>query len=94
MAKKEKKSNKKKTEKKKFLGGLRGEFKQVRWPKKKEMFKYPKVSEMFEHFNLLQALDKIDVNFRIGSSARLERPSCKPLRNCWDILKPMCLYGE
>ncbi len=40
MAKKEKKSNKKKTEKKKFLGGLRGEFKQVRWPKKKEMFKY------------------------------------------------------
>lgn len=34
MAKKEKK------EKKKFLDGLRSEFKQVRWPKKKEMFKY------------------------------------------------------
>ena len=31
---------KNKKEKKKFLGGLRGEFKQVRWPKKKEMFKY------------------------------------------------------
>ncbi len=37
MAKKQKKEKK---EKKKFLGGLRGEFKQVRWPKKKEMFKY------------------------------------------------------
>ncbi len=37
MAKKEKKSNK---EKKKFLSGLRSEFKQIRWPKKKEMFKY------------------------------------------------------
>ena len=37
MAKKEKKEKK---EKKKFLGGLRSEFKQVRWPKKKEMFKY------------------------------------------------------
>ena len=34
------KNKKEKKEKKKFLGGLRGEFKQVRWPKKKEMFKY------------------------------------------------------
>ena len=72
------------------LGDSIDNFLKLRKVHKKEMFKYPKVSEMFEHFNLLQALDKIDVNFRIGSSARLERPSCKPLRNCWDILKPMC----
>ena len=31
---------KNKKEKKKFLGTLRGEIKEVRWPKKKEMFKY------------------------------------------------------
>lgn len=44
------------------MGKVIQSFLDLRKKHKKEMFKYPKNSEMFEHFNLLQALDKIDVN--------------------------------
>ena len=44
------------------MGRVIQSFLDLRKSHKKEMFKYPKGSEMFERFNLLQALDKIDVN--------------------------------
>ena len=44
------------------MGRVIQSFLDLRKAHKKEMFKYPKGSEMFERFNLLQALDKIDVN--------------------------------
>ena len=38
------------------------DFLNARSAHKKQMFQYPKGSEMFEYYNLLQSLDKIDVN--------------------------------
>lgn len=44
------------------LGKVIQSFMDLRGVHKNEMFKYPKGSEMFERFNLLQNLDKIDCN--------------------------------
>lgn len=40
------------------------DFLEARGIHKNQMFQYPKGSDMFEYYNLLQSLDKIDVNGR------------------------------
>lgn len=44
------------------MGKVIQSFLDLRKAQKKEMFKYPKGSEMFERWNLLQNLSKIDTN--------------------------------
>lgn len=43
------------------------DFLNARSKHKKQMFQYPKHSEMFEYYNLLQGLDKVDVNGLYGT---------------------------
>ena len=47
------------------LGVVIQQFLDARGLHKKQMFKFPKGSEDFEKFNLLQSLDKIDANGRV-----------------------------
>lgn len=47
------------------MGQVIQSFMDLRGIHKDEMFKYPKASELFERFNLMQILDKIDCNGKL-----------------------------